>query len=67
MTADQSGSHIDITTSTSVLVPVLQGLAIVTNELATVVGPVAGVVAQNLEAALGTEIGGALAAFISSA
>lgn len=60
-------SHIDITSSSSVLIPVIKGLATVTKELALVVGPVAGVVVQNLEAALGADIGGALATFIQPA
>ncbi|KAF3770595.1 hypothetical protein M406DRAFT_326041 [Cryphonectria parasitica EP155] len=56
---------VDISTSSSVLITVVLALANLTNDLGNVVGGIAGVVVQTLQAAMGTEIGGILASLVS--
>ncbi|KAJ4406054.1 hypothetical protein N0V82_010200 [Gnomoniopsis sp. IMI 355080] len=55
----------DITSSSSVLIRVVTALATITNDISSTVGSMGGIVVQNLNAALGAEIGGELALFIA--
>ncbi|PSR79722.1 hypothetical protein BD289DRAFT_88293 [Coniella lustricola] len=55
-----------ITSSTSVLLTVVLALADLTNTCETVTGGIAGLVVQNLEAAMGLEVGGILATLITA-
>lgn len=55
----------DLMSSTSVLLTVVEAMSDVTDGLEESVTGVAGIVVQNLQAAMGADIGGALATFIS--
>ncbi|KAJ4392277.1 hypothetical protein N0V93_005902 [Gnomoniopsis smithogilvyi] len=57
---------VDVTSSSSVLVKVVKGLTAATDNLEDTVGTIAGIVVQNLNAALGPEIGSVLALFITT-
>lgn len=59
-------TKIDITSSSSVLIPVVQSLANVAAGLGTLVEGVSGVVVQKLLAAMGTDVGGALSSLVTS-
>lgn len=55
----------DLTSSTSVLIKIGKGLGELTSDLELVVGGITGVVVKSLQAALGVDVGGALATLLA--
>lgn len=58
--------HTDLTSPSSVLITIAKSLGVATDNYAdTTVASLSGIVVQSLQAGLGTDIGSALATFIS--